>query len=410
MSEIGTVAIVGASMAGGTAAATLRDEGFEGRIVLIGAEPLPPYERPPLSKEVLRGEAEVLDASLRPSEWWSEHQVEARFGESVQLLDPSDRSLVMAGGERIVFDRAIVATGVRNRRLEAPGLDLDGVFDLRTGADAERIREAAAGASNAVVVGMGFIGSEVAASLRQRGLAVTVIEYFQTALYRVLGSEIGQAIAGMHRDQGVAMHFGEAVERFEGQGRVQRVVTRSGLRIDCDLVVVGVGTEPVVDVMDGIGLDPGGGISTDATLQTQIPGVFAAGDIAAHDHPIFGRIRVEHFDNAMKMGATAARNALGAGEIFDDPHWFWSDQYGSNLQVGGFATSWAKMVVRGSIADRRFCAFLLDEGGCLRSVVSLDWPRDVRRSLALISAQVCPDPAALGDPQVDLRELIPASG
>jgi 3-phenylpropionate/trans-cinnamate dioxygenase ferredoxin reductase component len=406
MSEIGIVAIVGASMAGGTAAATLREEGFEGRIVLIGAEPLPPYERPPLSKEVLRGEAEVLDASLRPSEWWSEHQVETRFGESVELLDPSDRSLVMAGGERIAFDRAIVATGVRNRRLEAPGLDLDGVFDLRTAADAERIRAAAADASHAVIVGMGFIGSEVAASLRQRGLPVTVIEYFQTALYRVLGAEIGQAIADMHGDQGVAMHFGESVERFEGQGRVQRVVTRSGLQIDCDLVVVGVGTEPMVDVMQGIGLAPGGGLATDATLQTEIPGVFAAGDIAAHDHPIFGRIRVEHFDNAMKMGATAARNALGAGEVFDDPHWFWSDQYGSNLQVGGFATSWAKMVVRGSLLDRKFCAFLLDEGGCLRSVASLDWPRDVRRSLPLISAQASPDPAALADPQVDLRELI----
>jgi 3-phenylpropionate/trans-cinnamate dioxygenase ferredoxin reductase subunit len=223
----------------------------------------------------------------------------------------------------------------------------------------------------------------------------------------VLGADIGEAIAGMHRDQGVVMHFREQVEAFEGDGRVERVVTRSGLRIDCDLVVVGVGTEPVVDVMQGVGLAPGGGIATDATLQTEIPGVFAAGDVAAHEHPVFGRIRVEHFDNAMKMGAVAARNALGAGQVFDDPHWFWSDQYASNLQVGGFASSWAKMVVRGSLEDRKFCAFLLDEGGALRSSVSLDWPRDVRRSLGLISGRVIPDVTALADPSVDLRELAP---
>ena len=392
-------------MAGGTAAATLREEGVEGRVVLIGAEPLPPYERPPLSKEVLRGEAEVLDAALRPADWWAEHQVEARFGERVELLDPSERSLVLAGGERIAFDRAIVATGVRNRRLEVPGIDLEGLFDLRTAADAERIREAAMKASHAVVVGMGFIGSEVAASLRRRGLEVTAIEFFQAPLFRVLGAEIGEAIAGMHRDQGVVMHFGEEVERFEGDGRVERVVTRSGLAVECDLVVVGVGTEPVVDVMQGVGLAPGGGISVDATLQTEIPGVFAAGDVAAHDHPVFGRIRIEHFDNAVKMGAAVARNALGAGQLFDDPHWFWSDQYASNLQVGGYATSWAQMVVRGSIDERKFCAFLLDEGGILRSSVSLDWPRDVRRSLPLISAQLRPDTVSLADPSFDLREL-----
>ena len=394
-------------MAGGTAAATLREEGFEGRVLLIGAESLPPYERPPLSKEVLRGEAEVLDASLRPVQWWADNTIETHFGQRVELLDPSDGSLLLAGGERLGFDRAIIATGVRNRRLQAPGVELEGVFDLRTAGDAERIRDAAAGASHAVVVGMGFIGSEVAASLRLRGLDVTVIEFFQTALYRVLGADIGEAIAGTHRDQGVVMHFGEQVEAFEGDGRVERVVTRSGLRIDCDLVVVGVGTEPVVDVMQGVGLAPGGGIATDATLQTEIPGVFAAGDVAAHEHPVFGRIRVEHFDNAMKMGAVAARNALGAGQVFDDPHWFWSDQYASNLQVGGFASSWAKMVVRGSLAERKFCAFLLDEGGVLRSTVSLDWPRDVRRSLPLISSRVSPDAALLADASVDLRELAP---
>ena len=395
-------------MAGGTAAATLREEGFDGRIVLIGAEPHAPYERPPLSKEVLRGEKLALDTPIRPQDWWEEHDVETRFGQRAHRCDPAERCVTLASGEEIRFDRAIVATGVRNRHLDVPGVDLPGIFELRTAEDAERIRDAAAEAGHVVVVGMGFIGAEVSASLRQRGVAVTVVEIFETTLYRVLGADIGRAFEGMHRDNGVVMHFNDTVERFEGDGHVERVVTRNGHKIECDVAVVGVGTEPVAEVMRGLGVAANGGIKADAYLETELPGIYTAGDVATHNHPVFGPIRVEHFDNAMKMGETAARNVLGRGQVFDDPHWFWSDQYDSNLQMSGYAPTWDRMVVRGSLEERKFCAFLLDAAGVLRSAVSLDWPRDVRRSFALISAQATPDAVALADPEVDLRKLASA--
>jgi 3-phenylpropionate/trans-cinnamate dioxygenase ferredoxin reductase subunit len=303
-----------------------------------------------------------------------------------------------------------VATGGRNRKLDVPGASLPGVFDLRTVADAERIKEAAAGGARIVCVGMGFIGAEVAASMRMLGHDVTVVEVFETTLYRVLGPEIGRALEGLHRDHGVRMYFNEAVASFEGDGRLESVLTSGGKRIEADVAIVGVGTEPCVELMAGTGLDQGGGIPVGPALETSVPGVFAAGDVARHEHPVFGPIRVEHFDNALKMGQAAARNMLGAGEVFDDPHWFWSDQYDSQVQMAGYAATWDRMVVRGSIEDRSFCAFLLDEAGIVRSTVSLDWKRDVRRSFGLISAQIAPDPDALADPEVDLRTLVPGRG
>jgi 3-phenylpropionate/trans-cinnamate dioxygenase ferredoxin reductase subunit len=261
---------------------------------------------------------------------------------------------------------------------------------------------------------MGFIGAEVAASMRMLGRDVTVVEVFETTLYRVLGPDIGRALEGIHRDHGVRMLFNEAVASFEGDGRLEAVLTSGGRRIDADVAIVGVGTEPCVELMAGTGLDRGGGIPVGPTLETSVPGVFAAGDVALHDHPVFGPvfgpIRVEHFDNAIKMGQAAARNMLGAGEAFDDPHWFWSDQYDSQVQMAGFAATWDRMVMRGSIAERSFCAFLLDLDGVVRSTVSLDWKRDVRRSFRLISAQVAPDPGDLEDPDVDLRTLVPKEG
>jgi len=399
--------IVGASLTGATAAATLRDEGFDGRVVLVGAEPVPPYERPPLSKEFLRGEQPFEEQYVREEAWYADHEVETRFGARAVQIDVAGREVVLAGGERIAHDALLVATGSRNRRLDVPGASLPGVSDLRTVADAQRIKEAASAGARILCVGMGFIGAEVAASMRMLGHDVTVVEVFETTLYRVLGREIGRALEGIHRDHGVRMLFNEAVASFEGDGRLESVLTSGGKRIDADVAIVGVGTEPSVELMAGTGLDQGGGIPVGPALETSVPGVYAAGDVARHDHPVFGPIRVEHFDNAIKTGEAAARNMLGAGAVFDDPHWFWSDQYDSQVQMAGFAATWDRMVVRGSIEDRSFCAFLLDEAGIVRSTVSLDWKRDVRRSFGLISAQVAPDPAALADPDVDLRTLVP---
>ena len=401
-----SVVIVGASLAGGTAAAVLRDEGYDGSLHLIGAEEEPPYERPPLSKELLRGEATLEDGLVRPAAWYEEHDVVARFGTRAVQVAFDAREVVLAGGERIPYDRLLVTTGCRNRTLEVPGAGLPGVFDLRSHLDAVRIREAATAGARVVCVGMGFIGAEVAASLRTLGCDVTVVEIFETTLYRILGPAIGRVLEGIHRDHGVRMVFSDTVERFEGDGRLERVVTEAGVSIDADVAVVGVGTEPAVEIMAGTGLDRGGGIPVGPTLETAVPGVFAAGDVALHDHPVFGPIRVEHYDNAVKMGEHAAKAMLGSDEVFDDPHWFWSDQYDSKVEMAGYAPTWDRMIIRGSLEDRSFCAFLMDDGGVLRSTVSLDWKRDVRRSFGLIKAQAAPDPAALADPDVDLRKLV----
>jgi 3-phenylpropionate/trans-cinnamate dioxygenase ferredoxin reductase component len=396
--------VVGASLAGATAAATLRDEGFDGRLILVGDEPSLPYERPPLSKEYLRGERARDELLVRPADWWASHAVETRLGVRVHELDARDRSVTLDDGERLSFDAALLATGVRNRRLDVPGANLAGVFQLRTPADADAILREAAMATRAVVVGMGFIGAEVAASLRQMGLDVTVVEIFETALYRILGPRLGRALEEVHRDAGVTLRFRDVVERFEGEARVERVVTRSGASIETDLVVVGVGTQPNAEAAPADAIAANGGVRVGPTLATAFPGVFAAGDVASHAHPVFGEVRVEHYDNAIKMGEHAARAMLGSGEPFDDPHWFWSDQWDHQIQMAGVSVS-GDMVVRGSIEDRSFCAFFLDGGGVLRAAVSLDWKRDVRRALKLIQRQVRPDPSALADPDVDLRTL-----
>jgi len=400
-----TFLIIGANMAGGTAAATLREEGFDGRVVLIGREPHPPYERPPLSKEYLRGE-EQEPRFIRPPEWYEKNQIETRFGETAERVDVAGRSVELLGGERIAFDSLLIATGCRNRKFPLPGLDLPGVHDLRYLPDSDAIKAAAVPGARAVLVGMGFIGAEVAASLRSRNVDVTVVEFAETPLQRVLGAELGRVLEGVHRDHGVKMFFRDAAERFEGDGRFEVLRTKEGRTIEADFAVVGVGVEPVTDVVQGTDIAVDSGILVDPALQTNVPGVFAAGDVARHDHPVFGRIRVEHFDNAMKMGQAAARNMLGRAEVFDDPHWFWSDQYDVNIQMAGFATEWDDVIVRGSLEERRFAAFLLKDG-VLRSTFSMNWPRDVRRSMPLIKAQVRPDPKLLADPEFDLRKLAP---
>jgi 3-phenylpropionate/trans-cinnamate dioxygenase ferredoxin reductase subunit len=396
--------IVGAGQSGATAAGTLREEGFDGRIVLVGEDPLPPYERPPLSKEYLRGEQPLEQGLIRPERWYEDNAVELRLGARVERIDVADRTVIVED-EAVPFDAVLIATGSRNRALPVEGARLPGVFGLRSAADAARIREAASNGHKAVLVGMGFIGAEVAASLRQLGLDVEVVEFAETPLQRVLGTELGQVVEGLHRDHGVVMHFGESVDRFEGQGRFEAILTSRGRRIEGDLAVVGVGVEPVTDVVAGTEIAVEGGVLVDETLATGVPGVFAAGDVARHAHPVFGSIRVEHFDNALKMGETAAHNMLGRGEVFDDPHWFWSDQYDADIQMSGFATAWDRLVVRGSMRERSFAAFML-QGGVLRSAFSMNWPRDVRRSMPLIAARISPDPSRLADPGFDLRELI----
>jgi 3-phenylpropionate/trans-cinnamate dioxygenase ferredoxin reductase subunit len=399
------IVIVGANLTGGTAALTLREAGFDGHIVLIGAETHPPYERPPLSKEYLRGEKPFEKALLKPADHYGSIGIETRFGTVATRIDVESRRVELAGGALIPYDKVLVATGGRNRRFPIPGLDLDGVFDLRTVDDAERIRSAAAEARSAVVVGMGFIGAEVTASLRALGLDVTVVEPLPAPLFRVLGEDVGRSIEALHGDHGVNMIFSDSVESFEGNGRVERVVTKGGLRLDCDLSIVGVGIEPVTDVVAGTGVELENGIVVDERCRTNVEGIYAAGDVANHFHPVFGRrMRVEHWQNAMRHGAHAARSMLGADDPYEEIHWFWSDQYDANLQYAGHHMAWERLVVRGSIPDRNFVAFYVN-GGIVDAAAGLNRGRDVRRAMGIIKARTPVDEAKLADETVDLRTL-----
>ena len=404
-----TIAIVGASLAGSSAAATLREEGFDGRTVLIGAEPQLPYDRPPLSKNYLRGTTSFEKTLLRPPEFYRERDIEMRLGTTVTRVDAEKRMLALQDGERLEFDQLLIATGGRNKRFPIPGIDLPGVYDLRTVADADRIREAIGHGGRAVVVGLGFIGAEVAASMRQSGLEVVAVEPFKTPLYRALGEEIGRVVEGLHRDNGVEMILDDAVTAFEGSGKVERVVTRNGRRIQCSLAVFGLGIEPATELVAGTPVRVDNGIVVDDQCRTNVPGIFAAGDVANHHHPVCGRqIRVEHWQNGVKQGAAAARSMLGRGQSYDEVHWFWSDQFDANIQYAGFHAPWDRMVVRGSLPERKFLAFYLTEGR-VESVVAINQGRDMRRTLPIIKARVAVDPARLEDPNVDLRTLAPAS-
>jgi len=396
------IVIVGAALCGGTAAATLRRQGFDGHLTLIGAEQHLPYERPPLSKSFLRGETSFDDALVESAAFWPDKQVELRLGTKAIGVDTSGHTVELEGGERVPFDQLLIATGARNRRFPIPGLDLSGVYDLRTVEDAERIRAEVMPGRNVVIAGMGFIGSEVAASLRQKGLSVTVIDGNVAPLARVLGEQVGGVLEGIHRDKGVQMHFQDRVASFEGTHRVERVVTAGGLKLDCDFVVTGLGVEPITDFLEGSGIDLDDGVLVDEWCKTSVEGVFAAGDVANHNNPLFGRrVRVEHWQNAIKHGRAAALSMLGKGSPYREVYWFWSDQYEVNLQYAGYHTEWDELVVRGSLEDRSFLAFYVKDGRIL-ATVGIGRGDDVQRCMSLIEAGAQVDPDKLSDEAVDL--------
>ncbi|MFY9585946.1 MAG: FAD-dependent oxidoreductase [Actinomycetota bacterium] len=399
------VVIVGASLTGGSAAVALRSEGFDGSITLIGAEDHAPYERPPLSKEYLRGESDFEKAWVKPAAWYDENKIDTRFGVRAETIDTKDKAVVLPGGERVPYDAALIATGSRNRLLSSPGADLEGILSLRYLEDSNRIKEAAKNARAAVVVGMGFIGAEVAASLRSLGLEVTAVEPAPTPLFRVLGADIGAAMGSLHADNGVTLMFDEIVERFEGSGRVEAAVTKSGKRLPCDIVVYGVGIDPATDVAAGTDIAVDNGIVVDEFCRTNVEGVYAAGDVANHYHPIFGRqMRVEHWQNAMRHGAHAAKSILGATEPYTEIHWFWSDQYDANLQYAGHHREWDSLVIRGSLEDRSFVAFYIKDG-LVDAAVALNRGRELRRSMGLIKARKPIPEEKLRDEDVDLKAL-----
>jgi 3-phenylpropionate/trans-cinnamate dioxygenase ferredoxin reductase subunit len=397
--------VVGASVAGGTAAATFRERGFDGDVTLIGAEPHAPYERPPLSKSLLRGETPFDHCFIRPDAFWSERRIDARLGVAATSIDLASKVVNLADGSKVPFDRLLLATGARNRRFPLQGLDLEGVYSLRTIEEAERIRAEIVPGRRAVLAGMGFIGSEVAASLRLRGVDVTVVAGGVAPLDRVLGEDVGRVLEGIHRDRGVAMHFGLRVAGFEGDGRVQRVLTAEGRSFECDFAVLGLGVEPVTDLAEAAGLDIDGGVAVDESCRTSHPDVFAAGDVASHQHAVFGRrVRVEHWQNALRQGRAAALAMLDQGGPYADVHWFWSEQYEHRLEYAGFHREWDRIVVRGSMAERSFAAFYIKDDR-VQAVVALDRAGDVKRAIPLIRSGARPPDDALRDPDVELASL-----
>ena len=393
--------IVGAGLAGAAAAAGLREQGFDGRLVMIGSEPHLPYERPPLSKEYLRGE-QVEPTYARPAEWYEENHVEVMLSTRVDKLDPSGPAVELEGGERIDAEAVLLATGGSPRRL--PDAPEEGVLYLRTLEDSDRIRKALQG-DKLVVIGAGFIGAEVAASARSEGLDVTVLEMAPVPLQRALGEDVGRIYGQIHKEQGVDLRTEEGVETIEKAAGGVLVRTTKGDAIEAEAVVVGVGIGPNAELAEQAGLDVSNGIDVDAACRTSAPGVFACGDVANHDHPLFGRIRTEHFDNALKMGSHVAGSMLGKEDPYHDPHWFWSDQYDVNLQYAGFAMDWDQVVTRGSLEGRDGLAFYLNEG-VLLAALGLNRGKDVRRAMKLIAARAKPDPVALQDEDTDLRTLV----
>ena len=403
--------IVGGGFAGGNAAATLRDEGFAGPVVIVGPEPGVPFGRPPLSKTYLRSEEDLDGWYVRPPGWYAEHGVDIRRA-SVAGVDPAAHRVVLGSGEEISYQKALIATGARNRRLRIDGAELPGIRYLRTAAECDAIKQEAVAGRRAVVVGMGFIGCEVAASLTQLGVQVTAIFPGQAPLERVVGGQVGALIAAIHRANGVELLAGEQVAAFEGTERVEAIVTGTGHRIACDFAVAGIGVEPDVPVVAGSSIAEDNGILVDEFCRTSAADVYAAGDVANHLHPLFGRIRVEHYNNAEKQGTAAARSMLGSTAPYDYVHTFWSDQYEHTIEYVGHVTKWDEFVVRGSVEEGKLVGFYLVDG-VVRAAIGLDRGGDpeldrdseMAACTRLVAARARPARGVLADENTDLWSL-----
>jgi 3-phenylpropionate/trans-cinnamate dioxygenase ferredoxin reductase component len=400
-----TFVIVGAGLAGAKAAETLREEGFDGRLVLIGDEPEPPYERPPLSKDYLRGE--TADAPyVHDANFYPDKAIELLTSMRVTGIEPGLRELLLEGDRRLGYDRLLLATGAVPRRLEVPGAGLDGIHYLRTLGDSARIGERIERGERLVVVGSGWIGAEIAASARQKGCDVTMLEMASLPLERVLGPELGQIYLDLHRDHGVEFLPETTVERFEGDGAVERVVTRDGASIETGFVVVGIGVAPRTGLVETAGLRIDNGVLVDERLATTAPEVFAAGDVANAWNPFYGhRLRVEHWANALNQGPVAAKAMLGNAVSYEEIPYFFSDQYDAGMEYSGYATDWDEVVFRGDVAAREFIAFWLKNervvAGLNMNVWDVSDPiRELIRSRQPISSR------DLADEDVSLPDLI----
>jgi 3-phenylpropionate/trans-cinnamate dioxygenase ferredoxin reductase component len=409
MSADSAYVIAGAGLAGAKAAETLRDEGFDGPVVLIGEETERPYERPPLSKGYLLGTAERDTIYVHPRSWYAEHGVDLRLGVPVTGIDPAAHAVSLADGSRAGYAKLLLATGSSPRRLPVAGADAGGVFYLRRVQDSDRLKAAFTTASRVVVIGAGWIGLEGAATARAAGAEVTILEAAELPLLRVLGKEVAQVFADLHRDQGVELRFGVKVaEITESGGRASGVRLADGSKVAADAIIVGVGITPNSQLAEAAGLRVGNGIVVDARLRSSDPDIYAAGDVANAYHPVLGKhIRVEHWANALNQPQAAAKAMLGQDVGYDLIPYFYTDQYDLGMEYAGHVEpgGYEQVVFRGDVAGREFIAFWLAGGRVLAGMNVNIW--DVNEAIqALVRSGRTVDPGRLADAGVPLEELL----
>ncbi|MEA2213236.1 MAG: 3-phenylpropionate/trans-cinnamate dioxygenase ferredoxin reductase component [Solirubrobacteraceae bacterium] len=397
--------IIGASLTGAKAAEELRNQGFDGRVVLIGDEPELPYERPPLTKDYLRGEQPREKTRVHEEEFYEEHDIELLTGVTVTAIEPAEKRIVVDADQSVTYDRLLIATGAEPRKLDIAGADLDGVHYLRTLSDCDALRQRIDAGGTVVVIGAGWIGAEFAASARQRGLDVTVIEPAAVPLERVLGNELGAFYRGVHESHGVEMRMHTGVEAFEGSESVAAVRTSDGRSIACDFVLVGVGVIPRTQLAAAAGAKIENGVVVNHHLRTTVPDVFAAGDVANAWHPFYRRnIRVEHWANALNQGPAAAHAMLEHDLSYDRLPYFFSDQYEIGMEYSGYATDWDEIIYRGAVDSGEFIAFWLKDHRVIAGMNVNVW--DVTEDIqTLIRSRHEINPAALRDKSIPLGEL-----
>lgn len=400
--SIRNIVLIGGGQASAVATRTLRRRGYDGTITLVGDEPVRPYQRPPLSKEYLTtGDPEGL--FLLPESWTETQDVTVRTGSRAIKVSAADGSVLLEDGTSIPADRVLLATGGTPRRM--PDTEGERIVYLRNKGDADRLREHLGSAGRLIVVGAGFIGAEIASSARAMGVDVTLLEAARTPLERVLGPRLGATCAEMHLAAGVDLRLGVVVTGVEEHGSEVTVTTTEG-SVTGDVVVIGIGIVPNEDVAVGSGIEIGNGILVDEYCRTSMPHVYAAGDVANHHHPLHGvRLRVEHFDNANKQAAVAANNMIGRETVYADPHWFWSDQYGANLQFTGHADVTGEPLLRGTPGDESWSAFFID-GDRLAAAFAVNAAEDVMVARELIAAGATVNPSVLVDPHTSLMDLL----
>lgn len=410
MSTRDAVVIVGASLAGAKAAETLRAEGFDGRISLIGEEAVRPYERPPLSKGYLRGDQPFEAATVHPPDFYENEGIELRLSTRVTAIHPYSNEVEVEGGERIGYSKLLLATGAAPRTLSVPGAELEGVKYLRTVSESDDVRKAATSGAPVVLIGAGWIGSEVAASLRQLGADVTVVDVASLPLERVLGPVLGTVYRDLHVSHGVKFCLGVGIEAIRGSAAVEEVVLADGRVLPAGAVVVGVGVLPRAELAKAAGLEVDNGVVTDEYLETTVPGIFAAGDVASALHPYYRqRLRLEHWSSALNQGPAAAWNMLGQRHVYDKIPYFFSDQYDFGMEYRGWSTASDGVVIRRGGADNEFIAFWLRDERVVAAMNANIWDQgDAIEELITGGAPV--DLGKLEDPNVDLGAVAYPAG